>query len=109
MKAVTVEVEINLPDRMDDESVTDAVDHMLDAGAADMAVEVSKDAEPPVIDQAIAEDCVEMDVGDAKVVESSENQPEPRYGVVEIAEVGSRLKGFLLSELTKTKPPKQPK
>ena len=79
MKAVKVEVEIVLPDRMDDESVTDAVDHMLNAGAADMAVELSQDAPPPVIDQAIAEDCAEMDVGDAKVVRS----PEKGYNPVE--------------------------
>jgi hypothetical protein len=76
MKVVRVQVDITLPSRMDDDAVTDAVDHMLDAGAADMAVKVCKDALPPVIHQAIAEDCVHMDVGDAKVVESLENQQD---------------------------------
>jgi len=69
VKVVTLEVDITVPERMDGETVVNAVDHMLDAGAAIMAVEVSSDALPPVICPDIADDCVQMDVGDAQLVD----------------------------------------
>ena len=74
MKTTTVEVEIVHPERMDSEDVSDAVDHMLDAGGSDMAAEVFKTDDPPVIDPLIAVDCVQMDVGDAKVTDSQDDE-----------------------------------
>lgn len=77
MKVVTVEVDITVPERMNGETVVNAFDHMLDAGAAIMAAEVSSDAMPPVICPAVAEDCVRMDVGDAQLVDGYVPRRDP--------------------------------
>jgi hypothetical protein len=76
MKIVKVEVEVHLPEHIDDVNVSEGIDHMLDAGGADMVDEVFKCAAHPVIDPAIAEDCVELTVNDSEVVSSEAGHPE---------------------------------
>ena len=78
MKTVKVEVEVLMPDEMDEVSVSDGIDHMLDSGGAAMVNEVFLCGATHVIDPEIAKDCVELTVADSTVVSSLENQPEKR-------------------------------
>jgi hypothetical protein len=90
MKIVKVEVEVHLPDHMDDANVSNGIDHMLDAGGADMVDEVFKCAAHPVIDPAIAEDCISLTVNDSEVVSSATGQPEhdePARKLIELSQL----------------------
>ncbi len=76
MKIVRLEVEIHLPDAMDSANVSEGIDHMLDAAGALMVDVVFQCAKHPMIDPAVAADCVQWTVADSTVVEILENQPE---------------------------------
>ena len=69
-KIVTLEVDVKLSKRMDDETVTEAVDHMIEVGGVEMLNDALGVHHPVVIDPKTAIDCVSMRVSDSSVVDS---------------------------------------
>jgi hypothetical protein len=69
-KIVTLEVDVKLSKRMDDKTVTECVDHMLEIGRAEILNNAIGWSQPTVVDPEIAIECVSMSVSDSAVVSS---------------------------------------
>ena len=72
-KIVTLEVEVTLPKGMDDETVTEGFDHMIEVGKVELLNTALGWPQPPVIDPGTAKNTVPMSVSDSKVVDRSED------------------------------------
>ena len=68
MKVITLEIDVTVPDNMDDATAAKAVDHLLDAGGFDMLDEVLGLGLTPVINEEIAQQCLQIDISDSTIV-----------------------------------------
>jgi hypothetical protein len=72
-KIVTVEVDVKLSKGMDDKTVTEGVDHMLEVGRGEMLNNALGWPQPVVVNPETAIECISMSVSDSVVVDRTDS------------------------------------